>query len=491
MNLKSSIRSVLGARVTPVLFLPVALVLAGGLRAAEPAGTDFDLEIRTDKASYAHGEAVSSTAGVVARLQGIQGWSYGVEHDPAVLDLESVVGSGSALTDVDSLFQGGFDQTVIIERGGQNVGYIQAIVLSLMKPVTVPVSAYFKMAAASYTAKCETKVSTTIEYTEELGVPNSPPVEINLTIGGRSLVPSRIVGATITLCDGPPPATGLALLFDKAVTNLRADASTTLDLKVQMENRGEAAVNVLGWSYGVAIDPAKLVATAAEPGVDSKALRGGQGPEFVSYNLNEQNLAGTMSGVTLGAVIDLVAPGTNKLAIAASARRHIDTIKVRSAQRIVKPAPAQTTVVSFSDQLGGDRPVEAIATDDAGDTIALIFDDTATITLDPIDDVQPDKPLFIRGDANDDARVDIADGVWIINELFYAGRETRCKAAADANDDGKEDLADAIYIFNYQLQPGRTTSNLYPRPPAPFPNCGTADGVTFEMCPLGSTTCMK
>ena len=60
---------------------------------------------------------------------------------------------------------------------------------------------------------------------------------------------------------------------------------------------------------------------------------------------------------------------------------------------------------------------------------------------------------FIRGDVNDDGRIDIADAISILGSLFGSAedpaRETvgKCRDAADANDDGKLDIADAIKIL--------------------------------------------
>jgi len=73
---------------------------------------------------------------------------------------------------------------------------------------------------------------------------------------------------------------------------------------------------------------------------------------------------------------------------------------------------------------------------------------------------------FRRGDANDDALLNIADGVWLLNDLFQGGAHTDCDGANDANADGNVDAADAVYIFNYQFLDGSA-------PPAPFPGCGT------------------
>ena len=101
-----------------------------------------------------------------------------------------------------------------------------------------------------------------------------------------------------------------------------------------------------------------------------------------------------------------------------------------------------------------------------------------------------ETPLFRRGDANNDARVDIADGIWTLMALFQGGEQTACAPAADANDDGKVDMSDALFTFQWRLQPGSTPGNLFPAPAAPGAfDCGTADDATLENCAIGSTTC--
>jgi len=78
-----------------------------------------------------------------------------------------------------------------------------------------------------------------------------------------------------------------------------------------------------------------------------------------------------------------------------------------------------------------------------------------------------DYPKFIRGDANRDSRVNIADAVSILQALF--GRKIEplvyCIDSGDANDDGKVNIADPIYILNYLF--------LGSDPPKfPFPHAG-------------------
>ncbi|MBN1444146.1 MAG: hypothetical protein JXA90_15655, partial [Planctomycetes bacterium] len=73
--------------------------------------------------------------------------------------------------------------------------------------------------------------------------------------------------------------------------------------------------------------------------------------------------------------------------------------------------------------------------------------------------------LFIRGDANSSGRVDLSDGVFILNYLFLAGPEPEVMDAADATDDGRIDISDPIRVLLYLFQGGLP-------PPHPFPEPG-------------------
>jgi hypothetical protein len=96
---------------------------------------------------------------------------------------------------------------------------------------------------------------------------------------------------------------------------------------------------------------------------------------------------------------------------------------------------------------------------------------------------------FIRGDANDDGKVNIADAVWIVYSVVPDLDPNhqygfKCPDAGDANDDGQENLADAIYIIDWQFRGSQQP------PKAPFPTCGQdTTGGTADTCPKGSTSC--
>lgn len=86
---------------------------------------------------------------------------------------------------------------------------------------------------------------------------------------------------------------------------------------------------------------------------------------------------------------------------------------------------------------------------------------------------------YIRGEANSDGRVDIADMVFILQYQFSAGTAPSCLKTADLNDDGLIDLADPIFGLNYLFASG-------PEPPSPLAVCSmdpTADILTCESYP--------
>jgi len=72
---------------------------------------------------------------------------------------------------------------------------------------------------------------------------------------------------------------------------------------------------------------------------------------------------------------------------------------------------------------------------------------------------------FRRCDANQDGRVDIADGIRTLSWLFLGDAPLPCESAADCNGDGRVELSDALANFAFQLLGGNP-------PPAPFPDCG-------------------
>ena len=152
------------------------------------------------------------------------------------------------------------------------------------------------------------------------------------------------------------------------------------------------------------------------------------------------------------------------------------------------PFPVETTVINADYETGG-----SMAGDEDGATVALTWDDglgsppvanvvvvdggslqalfdDGSITLNAVVTVD-----FIRGDVKGDEKVNIADGILIIYELFPNGPTSTCPISRDANADGSVDTGDAVFVFNYRFLAG-------PEPSDPFPDCGQETDQTPEDC---------
>jgi len=95
--------------------------------------------------------------------------------------------------------------------------------------------------------------------------------------------------------------------------------------------------------------------------------------------------------------------------------------------------------------------------------------------------------LFVRGDADADGAVNLADAVMLANYVGCGGPSNSteppfCLDAADANDDGAVDCTDHIFLINYLFTGG---------PPPAFPGpmaCG-GDLTTDQLSCILSAPC--
>jgi hypothetical protein len=72
------------------------------------------------------------------------------------------------------------------------------------------------------------------------------------------------------------------------------------------------------------------------------------------------------------------------------------------------------------------------------------------------------RTSFVRGDANEDGRIDLSDAVFILTYLFLGGRAPECKDAADVDDRGTVEITDAVNLLNHLF-----LGAAPPRPPHP------------------------
>ncbi|MDE0959888.1 MAG: VCBS repeat-containing protein [Planctomycetota bacterium] len=82
---------------------------------------------------------------------------------------------------------------------------------------------------------------------------------------------------------------------------------------------------------------------------------------------------------------------------------------------------------------------------------------------------------FLRGDANDNGIINIADAVVILRRMFGIDPPGTCLAAEDADGDGGTDIGDAVRVVTYLFSLGEA-------PVAPFPTCDLAPDPLILPC---------
>ena len=71
-------------------------------------------------------------------------------------------------------------------------------------------------------------------------------------------------------------------------------------------------------------------------------------------------------------------------------------------------------------------------------------------------------PRFLRGDSNEDGKVDISDSLFILGCKFLGTGCPGCRDAGDLNEDGAMDISDAVHGLNFLFSGGRSPD--YPGP---------------------------
>ncbi len=79
-------------------------------------------------------------------------------------------------------------------------------------------------------------------------------------------------------------------------------------------------------------------------------------------------------------------------------------------------------------------------------------------------------PLFLRGDANADGRADMADAIFILEQLHLGGPEGDCLAALDVTGSDVINDLDAVALLRHFFLGGFS-------PAPPFPDCGRFGGL--------------
>lgn len=242
-----------------------------------------------------------------------------------------------------------------------------------------------------------------------------------------------------------------------------ADVESTVNVYLAISSNGESGVQ--GWSLSVASTPSGLTLTGATTagtvgarvGVDPAGLQSGgfEKTETVDPTKNAQG-----EGAVSAVVLSFTKPVT--LAPVGTA-----TVLCLELTGTVAEGESKTALIEGRDGLqGAGQPVQSVATV-LGATEEFFNFQSVEVKL--TGEVAPvEVGPFRRCDPNNDGRNNLADAIFLINELFRGGVPSPCQASADCDNNDRVDLNDAIFAVTYQFLGGAA-------PDAPFPDCGVTD----------------
>ncbi|MAW76923.1 MAG: hypothetical protein CMJ95_05965 [Planctomycetes bacterium] len=373
-----------------------------------------------------------------------QGFSMGLSSDASLV---SVIGVTVTLP-----FDPDFDASTLLPNG-----WTIGVVYSFTGQETLAFPAPVEVLNVDYDTNSGTlagnadSTDTVLAWDDTLGV---PPVENVVVVGGASLAPS-VVDGTITL--EPEFVPGPEYTFTAPTQTETYDGDTGEGcfaagiVLVEVDNSAAGADfpnETQGFSMGLGNDSDLIEPTAVNVTLPFD-------PDFAEGGLFP-------NGWTLGVVYSFT--GGSPLAFP-------EPLEVLNVDYCTIPGglAGQTdpteTALTWVGNLGSPAVDNVVVVQGASLSPSL---ENGSINLQP----QTDIP-FLRGNCNGDSGVNIADGIWILNELFQNGPSGTCPEACDINSDQKYDAADAIYVIYYRLLDG-------PPPAAPFPDCAAEPGVECE-----------
>jgi hypothetical protein len=373
--------------------------------------------------------------------QEIAGWSLGVCNDPAIVTV-TAANSGADTETAKNGSAPDFNQIGVFPEGAT-----QGVVLCFTGCAVVTDVSDFEMITVDYQGV--TAGSASIAFCDTLG---APPVATVIVVNGASLAPTQNAGTldVVTLPD--PEYTYSAGSVSASYNPADGNASATVGISIaETDNSGLGAPfpnATQGFSMGLA--------NSAEVTPTNVSLDLGFDPDFGEIGL-------FADGWTAGVVYSFTGGVTATFENATE----VISVDYETGGSMAGNETGATATLSWSDDLGSPPVANVMVV--GGASLNAAFEDGA-IALNPVVTLD-----FIRGDANADAKVNIADGVWIIYELFLNGPASTCTLASDANADGVADIADASFIFMYRFMNGMM-------PSAPFPDCGQVVDQTPEDC---------
>ncbi len=326
-----------------------------------------------------------------------------------------------------------------------------------MRNVTLAPGLDYELAVGAYTNQLQPGETTSLELCSSLGF---PPVEVGIVIDGIAVAP--MIGGQVGHVDFGPPFTYTAsstqVVYDLNSGVAWNNAIIDLSIEENAMNPGYPS-DTHAFSMALKNDEAYLAPNSFDTTSLLNDLNGGSGPAFTSTS--------TLSNCVTFVVVYQFTGGVFI---------QFDTDKV---------VGIVDCIVDASTLIGNQQSVNTALSRDSSLSQAVVenvmlvngVQFEAGIIDGSVELIPHFEPAFVRGDCKGDLIVNIADGIWILNQLFGSGHSMDCYEACNANGDFVVDQSDAVFIFTYRFLEGV--------PPAvPFPACDVVGGVEcdFGVC---------
>ncbi len=235
----------------------------------------------------------------------------------------------------------------------------------------------------------------------------------------------------------PPPEVNLAYQLEDATAPPGGTAAVPFIIRADAE--------VQGYAFSVDFDEEVLSATRVE---EVWQKPDGSSYGFAKYEINNAGAVPGNAGVDEGFIVGAAVFAFSSSAVMPS---NADNEALRFHLLVHPNTPAFLTELRFIDggRGTGSRVANRVTaygvsyTPDMANSFVFL---SGVVHIRP---VLPDGTLFIRGDTNGDAAVDISDPQATLSHLFLGGERPRCYDAADANDDGRLDVSDPVATLGW------------------------------------------
>lgn len=371
-----------------------------------------------------------------------QGWSFGVCHSPASLDLLAAVASPTTLT----VNGGGAPGFITLSTSPMpGAGLTMGVIVDLFN-ANVLAAGMHDILVATYEmvgVADPDPIVTTLDFCNTLG---TPAVDSVVVVDGGSLTPDFVSGVvTIT----PPPDYCLDMICDAGQTSVSITWSGCSSFDYFLLHRDGVLLQSFD-SMTFSYDDLDL-----EAGTYHYALIG---VVFPDPRGSPVILVAECDADVIPLVIETILP-----AVGPYTGGTLVTVTGTGFMNLLFPTIVEfdgvpqnmVDVISDTELTFVTKPVGVLQTVDM-----TISNQTSASLTDAF------TYGFQRGEVNADGSVDIADGIFVLEYLFNFGAAPGCDDAADANDDGSIDIADGIYILAYLFDFGAP-------PPPPFLTAGS------------------